>query len=877
MPDLSQVTLLGTAISETLTGTETQDVILGRAGNDYISGGGKGDQLYGDYTQANQLDGTEGATSFQDYGASGHWVVSALDDGHQEMTQSVATEAGGVYTLNFEIASNFAAGVTSAGIEVLVEGAVIATVSSSSGVFGEHQLSFTATDNQTELTIRSIDGPTSEGPVIDTSGAIFHYDQDIVIDGQAVTVAAFADGQANLYQVLNGTLHVFDTTNGSYEVAGASGTVNVNSIGFNQEDNLLYAIAVGNGVDSLGNSVSRSDLIMMDAMGNSYRIGETPYRSWTGDFDDQGNLWSFNSSMDHIAVIDVDALDSDGNPETTVYKLPRELVTERFYDMAFDAASQSFSGMARPPAEGQPATLLTIDISSGEPVFSTVSVTETMIDGIAHPGVPYLTFGAAIYDTDGNLYVGGNSGDHDMENSTANSGGIYRVVFDPQNGEVSLELVAEAPRSSSNDGAGDPRALSPFADVDLTASILIRDIALVTTSEGDLTFDDTLVGEAGADTLDGGLGADLAIGGSLGDHLRGGTGDDDLHGGAAPSDRSSEVISFYDESGLRYDQFGNLLAEDDDFLFGGAGNDTLSGSAGHDTLEGGTGNDELSGGSGLDVLSGGVGDDTLSGGSEGDILYGNDGNDLLRGGSGQDQLLGGSGTDELNGGSGDDALSGDSGTDFLEGGSGHDTLDGGVDDDTVIGGSGDDSLTGGYGNDSISAGSGNDTASGGAGADKVLGGAGNDQLSGGLGNDRLNGGSGADLLAGGDGNDHLNGGLGHDLLLGGAGNDRIYLGAGNDSATGGGDADRFIFRTEDLDGSTDLITDFSTLEGDILDFRSLDLMEDGMSFSEWFNGAATYNGVGDVTISFGGSLVILEGLSISDDQDLFSLGEAIWL
>jgi hypothetical protein len=48
-----------------------------------------------------------------------------------------------------------------------------------------------------------------------------------------VTVATFADGQSDLYHVLKDT-------------------VNDNSMGLNAEDNLLYAIAVCNGVDSLG-------------------------------------------------------------------------------------------------------------------------------------------------------------------------------------------------------------------------------------------------------------------------------------------------------------------------------------------------------------------------------------------------------------------------------------------------------------------------------------------------------------------------------------------------------------------------------------------------------------------------------------------------
>ena len=41
-------------------------------------------------------------------------------------------------------------------------------------------------------------------------------------------------------------------------------------MGLNAEDNLLYAIAVCYGVDSLGQPVERSDLVMINAEGYSY-------------------------------------------------------------------------------------------------------------------------------------------------------------------------------------------------------------------------------------------------------------------------------------------------------------------------------------------------------------------------------------------------------------------------------------------------------------------------------------------------------------------------------------------------------------------------------------------------------------------------------
>ena len=84
-------------------------------------------------------------------------------------------------------------------------------------------------------------------------------------------------------------------------------------------------------------------------------------------------------------------------------------------------------------------------------------------------------------------------------------------------------------------------------------------------------------------------------------------------------------------------------------LFGGEGDDTLTGSANADELDGGPGND---------------------------TLFGRDGNDHLFGGPGNDTLIGGRGVDEHFGGEGDDQIvwNPDDGSDVIEGEGGEDTL-----------------------------------------------------------------------------------------------------------------------------------------------------------------------------------------------------------
>jgi len=212
-------------------------------------------------------------------------------------------------------------------------------------------------------------------------------------------------------------------------------------------------------------------------------------------------------------------------------------------------------------------------------------------------------------------------------------------------------------------------------------------------------------------------------------------------------------------------------------------------------------NDALTGGDQGDWILGQGGIDTLVGGAGADFLDAGTGNDVLWGGDGDDELTGGTRT--LTQPGGDDTLHGGDGSDFLNALDGNDLLEG---DD------GDDSLNGGAGNDTLRGGTGDDFLAGGPGQDSLDGGEGNDFLVGGTEDDTLQGGAGDDILQGTAGADSLDGGAGNDILLGGPGVDTI---------TGGAGADRFYFSTAlvGLDGTPnniDLITDFSSEEGDLL-------------------------------------------------------------
>jgi len=243
-------------------------------------------------------------------------------------------------------------------------------------------------------------------------------------------------------------------------------------------------------------------------------------------------------------------------------------------------------------------------------------------------------------------------------------------------------------------------------------------------------------------------------------------------------------------------------------IFGQGGNDTITLNEANGALPavqvfGGAGNDIVTGGSSGDQLFGQGGNDTLNGKGGVDLIFGGAGNDILTGGDADDQVFGEGGDDRLIWNPGDD-------TDLFEGGSGHDTtevnggngsevftatangtrvrfdrldpapfsIDMGTMEELVLNMNGGDDSFSATGNlaalikITVDGGAGNDTIFGGNGADTLLGGDGDDYLLGGAGNDDLFGDAGVDTLSGAGGNDRLFARAGGaDRLLGGAGTD----------------------------------------------------------------------------------------------------------
>src|SRR5262249_27577619 len=108
-------------------------------------------------------------------------------------------------------------------------------------------------------------------------------------------------------------------------------------------------------------------------------------------------------------------------------------------------------------------------------------------------------------------------------------------------------------------------------------------------------------------------------------------------------------------------------------VFGQAGNDTITfneanGALPRGNLFGGAGNDTITGGSGNDLIFGPAGTHPTLGTGGSDFLFGGSENDILTGGDGDDQVFGEAGDDRMIWNPGDD-------TDLNEGGAGNDTVE----------------------------------------------------------------------------------------------------------------------------------------------------------------------------------------------------------
>jgi len=332
---------------------------------------------------------------------------------------------------------------------------------------------------------------------------------------------------------------------------------------------------------------------------------------------------------------------------------------------------------------------------------------------------------------------------------------------------------------------------------------------------------DELYGENDNDWLDGGAGADLLDGGDGRDTASYDTSDAGVHVSLAP------VLPVGSGNSGGYAEGDTLVSIED--LYGSNYDDELYGNDQTNYLDGGDGNDCLYGGDAADYMFGGPGNDTYTVDDAGDVVVeraqegidtvdasinytlGDDVENLvLTGGSG----LSGTGNDLDNvimGNDSDNLLSGGGGEDSLEGMGGADTLDGGTGADTLIGGQGFDIFIVDDAGDVV-------LENTGEGFDQV-------QTSVSY---TLAAGAEVEVLyadpATATAQINLIGNEFDNFLTGNDGINVLVSGLGVDTLRGNGSADAFLwsFIADTGLNNPDVVTDYSSAQGDVLHFTNMD-------------------------------------------------------
>lgn len=317
-------------------------------------------------------------------------------------------------------------------------------------------------------------------------------------------------------------------------------------------------------------------------------------------------------------------------------------------------------------------------------------------------------------------------------------------------------------------------------------------------------------------------------------------------------------------------------------LFGGAGNDTLTGGSGGDQLFGQAGNDTLLGKGGQDFLFGGADNDTLTGGDADDQAFGEGGNDRMIWNPGDDTDLneGGAGADtiEVNGGGGAEVFTltaNGARVRFDRIDPAPFAIDIGTSENLVLNANGGDDRFSATGNLAVLI--------------KIT-------VDGGAGNDTLLGSNGIDLLLGGEGNDFIDGQQGNDVALMGAGNDTFQWdpGDGSDTVEGQDGTDTLLFNgsngAEIFEASANgqrvrLTRNLGNIIMDLNDIESLDLNTLGSADTTTINDLGGTDLI-EINIDLAGTIggtagdaaadvVIVTGTSGNDIIDVFGAGTSV--
>jgi Ca2+-binding RTX toxin-like protein len=426
---------------------------------------------------------------------------------------------------------------------------------------------------------------------------------------------------------------------------------------------------------------------------------------------------------------------------------------------------------------------------------------------------------------------------------------------------------------------GDGKDIAAYYGSDAGVRVSLQPILLIGNSGGDAEGDrlvniEDLAGSRYNDELFGNDQANLLWGMEGNDVINGGGGGDEIDGGEGIDTVSYEgsaegvTVSLMADTAAGGDAAGDQL-DNIEILIGSAYADTLSGDDADNALDGRGGENTLYGYGGADGLWGGEDDDTLYGGDDADVLKGFGGDDELDGGDEADTMWGGTGNDLYVVDDAADVVTeyADEGIDTVNAAISY-TLGAEVENLVLIGvgglnGTGNDRDNAIIGNDYdnvLSAGDGVDTMKGLGGADIIDGGTDADTMFGGDGYDIFIVDDFGDVVTEtiGEGFDMVQTSVTYSLTAGSevevlyadpagttainlignefdnfvTGNEAVNVivgGHGLDTLRGKGGGDVFLWSSVDETGlsdiDADIVMDYSSAQGDLLQFTDIDADE----------------------------------------------------
>ena len=258
-------------------------------------------------------------------------------------------------------------------------------------------------------------------------------DQDGFIDcGDTDCVSAGACDDAyvctnTLYQVISSSLKKLDPVSGTYVNVGDA-PANYNGAGYNVQDGYIYGIR---------SATDGMHLWKVDASGAVDDLGLVEGfsgRSYVGDFDEHGHLYTYQSgSSAYLSYIDVDA-DQIRSIKQQITSLSG--TTPASADITYNPIFKKFFGLdAR-------NTLFFLD---------PISLTSEILGDFSAQIDVTGSFGAAWSDIEGSSYFANNK-----------TGKIFKFVFDSDGTVLSVTHVSTGQPTNSNDGMGCFYSLPPF-------------------------------------------------------------------------------------------------------------------------------------------------------------------------------------------------------------------------------------------------------------------------------------------------------------------------------------------------------------------------------------------------------------------------------